>query len=333
MEKIQIEIREVESLRELKRFVEFPNQLYKNSKYFVPALSFDELNTLRKDKNPAFEYCEAKYWLAYKQGQIVGRIAGIISHAAIKKWGTTYARFGWIDFIDDHQVVKTLFETVENWAISKGMNGVHGPLGFTDMDKEGMLTEGFEEMNQLGTIYNYAYYPTHLEQLGYKKDAEWLQFELTTPAKVPEKFENISNLVIQKYGLKILKTRKASDFLPYVDQMFEVLNQAYEKLYGTVTLTPTQIKAYTKQYFGFIRHDYVCFVLDGTDKLIAFAITMPSFSRALQKAKGHLFPFGFIHLLRAMWFNEHADLYLIGVIPEYQNKGVNAVVFNEITKR
>ncbi len=330
--KMNIEIKEVSGRGDLKKFVKFPYKLYAGNKYWVPPLFFDEMNTLRRDKNPAFEFCESKYWLAYRNGKIVGRIAGIINQKYIDKWHNKYLRFGWIDFIDDEQVVKALLDTVENWALSKGMTAVHGPLGFTDMDYEGMLIEGFNELGTLATIYNYPYYPKYLEKFGYQKDVDWVEFAVKNPQKIPEKIERIANRIKERNNLTILKVNKAKELLPYATEIFEVLNNAYKDLFGFVTLSEKQIAMYVKQYFGFIRPEYVPVVLDSKGKIAAFGITMPSLSKALQKARGRLFPLGFLYILRAMRKNDRVDLYLVAVRPDLQDKGVNAILIHEMNK-
>jgi len=327
-----IVIKEVVSRRDLKKFISFPYNLYAGSKYWVPPLFFDEMNTLRKDKNPAFEFCEVKYWLAYKDGKIAGRIAGIINWRYVEKWQNRYARFGWIDFIDDEDVSKALIETVEKWAKDKDMEAVHGPLGFTDLDYEGMLIEGFEELGTMATIYNYPYYHKHLEKYGYKKDIDWIEFEVKAPQEVPEKIDRIANIALKRNNLRVLKVKKSKDLLPYAKDMFKVLDETFKDLYGVVPLSEKQVDLYIKQYFGFIRPDYISIILDSNDRVAAFGITMPSLSKALQKAKGRLFPVGFIHLLMAMKNNKQIDLYLIGVRPDLQGKGVNSIIFNELNK-
>jgi len=325
-------IKEVKDISDLREFISFPYKLYAENKYWVPPLRFDEISTLRKDKNPAFDFCEAKYWLAYKGGKVVGRIAGIINNRYIAKWKNKYARFGWIDFIDDEEVTKALLDTVENWAKEKGMEAIEGPLGFTDLDYEGMLVDGFDELGTMASIYNHPYYPEYMEKHGYQKEIDWVEFEIKIPKKVPEKIERIANISLQRNKLKVLKTRKRKDLLPYAKDMFNVLNMSYENIFGFVPLTEKQIDVYVKQYFGFIRPEYISMILDKDDRVAAFGITMPSFSKALQKAKGRLFPFGFIHMLKAMKNNDVIDLYIIGVRPDMQGKGVNAIMFNEIMK-
>ncbi|MCK4690121.1 MAG: GNAT family N-acetyltransferase [Candidatus Marinimicrobia bacterium] len=329
---MDIVIKEVENKLDLKRFISFPYKLYAGNKYWVPPLRFDEMNTLRRDKNPAFEFCEVKYWLAYKDGKIAGRTAGIINWRYVEKWKNRYARFGWIDFIDDEDVSKALIETVEKWAKEKGMEAVHGPLGFTDLDYEGMLIEGFEELGTMATIYNYSYYPKHLEKYGYTKNIDWVEFEIKVPQEVPEKIDRVANIALERNNLRVLKVKKSKELLPYTKDMFKVLDESYKDLYGVVPLSEKQVDLYIKQYFGFIRPDYISIVLDSNDRVAAFAITMPSLSKALQKSNGRLFPFGFIYLLKAMKKNNLIDLYLIGVRPEFQGKGVNGILIKELTK-
>jgi GNAT superfamily N-acetyltransferase len=327
-----IEVKEVKTSRDLKKFINFQFTLYKDCKYWIPPLILDEKNTLRKDKNPAFEYCDAKYWLAYKEGRIVGRIAGIISHKYIEKWGSKNARFGWVDFIDDEEVSKALFDTVENWAKEKGMEGVHGPLGFCDLDKEGMLIEGFEEMGMFITIYNYPYYMKHMEKLGYIKDTDWLEFEIKAPGAIPEKVERINDAVMKRLDLRIFAAKKPKELLPYAHEIFQIINEAYSGLYGVVPLSEKQIASYTKQYFSFINTDYVRLILNTNNEVVAFGICAPSLAKSMKKAGGRILPFGFIHILRSLKRNDALDLYLVAVKPELQAKGINALLMTEVTK-
>ncbi|HEX9613884.1 MAG TPA: hypothetical protein VGA55_00165 [Bacteroidota bacterium] len=288
------------------------------------------MNTLRKDKNPAFEYCKASYWMAFRNGKPAGRIAGIVNRRFNELWGKHHVRFGWVDFIDEAEVSESLFETLETWARNLGMDTLHGPLGFTDMDREGMLVEGFDELGTLATIYNHPYYPSHLERLGYRKDADWVEYHMVPPRIVPEKIERLANAVAGRYGLKSLKVQKAKEVLPYAKEIFDLINKTYTPLYGFVPLTDREIDSYVKQYFGFIRPEYVPIVLDRSGKVVAFGITMPSVSKALQKSSGRLFPFGFWRLWRAMYNNNNVDLYLTAVRPDYQDKGVNAILMFEM---
>lgn len=326
-------IKEVVTKKELKQFIEFPFSLYQENPYWIPPLLMDEYETLRADKNPAFDYCRAKYWLAYKDGKLAGRIAGIISQRYIEKWGNKYARFGWVDFIDDPEVVKALFTTVEKWAREQGMAGIHGPLGFTDMDHEGMLVDGFNELGTLAAIYNHPYYPKQLEALGYAKDVDWVEFEVKVPDQIPEKADRIAKIVMQKTGVKVLEAKKAKDMLPYAHEMFEVLNAAFAPIYAFVPLNEKQIAMYIKQYFSFILPDYTKILLDSNNKVAGFVIGMPSLSKALQKSRGRLFPFGFIHILRAISKkNKQIDLYLGAIRSDLQGRGADALLMTEMCR-
>ena len=329
---MNITVKEIHTKRELKDFVNFPYRLYKNHKCFVPSLRFDELNTLSKEKNPAFDYCEARYWLAYKDNKIVGRIAGILNKAYIEKWQKKHLRFGWIDFEKDEAIVKSLLAEVENWAKSLGMEAVHGPMGFTDLDHEGMLVEGFDQKGTLAAIYNYSYYPEFLENINYEKHTDWVEYRINIPGVMDEKLEKMASIVQKRLQLNIVKLRNTKDILPYADAIFDLINSAYSGLFGVVPLTAKQIQYYTKQYFSFIRTDYISLVTDQEGKLAAFGITMPSLSNALQRSKGRLLPLGFIHLLTAMRKNNTADLLLVAVRKDLQGKGVNALLISETLK-
>lgn len=324
-------IKKVSSKSDLKEFVKFPIQLYRKNPFFVPPLIFDEINTLSK-KNPAFEYCEAEYWLAQKDGRTVGRIAGIINHRYITIWGHRLARFGWLDFIDDNEVVDSLFTTIEEWAKSKGMEGLHGPLGFTDLDREGMLVEGFNEVGTFATIYNYPYYSMHLERLGYTKDADWVEYHIEVPDTIPEKATYIANLICERRNLRVVEAKKSKDLLPYAKGLFEVINEAYSGLYGFVPLTDKQIAFYTKQYFPLVSPDFLKILVDSDDRVIGFVISMPSLSQALQKSRGKLFPLGFLRILITLRKPKKLDLYLGAIRKEYQEKGANALLMTELTK-
>lgn len=327
-----MQVREVSTRRELRQFMSFQYSLYKGNKYWVPPLRSDEIKSLRKDKNPAFDFCDVKYWLAVRDGEIVGRIAGIINKKYNERWCAKAARFGWFDFIDDKEVSSSLQNAVEKWARENGMTSIHGPLGFTDMDGEGALVEGFDEVSTLGALYNYPYYSEHIKDAGYTKDADWVEYQVTMSPEVNEKIRRIAEIALKRNSLKVLKVKKAKGMLPYAKEVFYVLNEAYKDLYGFVELSDKQIDMYVKQYFGYIKPDYAPVVLDCKDRVVAFGITMPSLSRALQKNKGRLLPFGFISILRAMKNNKNADLYLTAVRPDMQNKGINAILMNEVNK-
>lgn len=328
---MSITIREVQTRKDLRRFINFPFSLYKNNKYWIPPLLLDEWHTLDPKKNPAFEHCRVKYLLAEKNGRLAGRIAGIINDKHIEKWGQKYCRFGWFDFIDDIEVSGALLQAVEAWARENGLSAVHGPLGFTDMDPEGMLIEGFEELGTMATLYNHPYYPRHMEKLGYVKDEDWLEFEVKVPQGIPERVQRLQELVLKRSKLKIVETKK-KNMKPYARKMFDLINEAYADLYGFVSLTAKQIDVYINQYFGFIHPDYVRFIVDAEDNLIAFGIAMPSLSRALQCSRGRLFPFGFIPLLAALRNPKYIDFLLVAVRPDYQARGITAILMNEMTK-
>ena len=325
-----VQIKEVTTLKELKAFIHFSFTLYQDNPYWVPNLVSDDLNTLRRDKNPAFETCEARYWLAYRDGAIVGRVAAILNHPHIEKWGQRYMRFGWLDFIDDLQVSAALLQTVEAWAKEIGMTSVHGPLGFTDMDREGMLVEGYEELATMATYYNHPYYPAHMEKLGYTKDIDWVEYEIDMPAEPDEKIARMANIVMKRNKFRLLELRNKKELLNHAKELFRLLENEYQNLYGFVPLTPRQVDAYIAQYFGFVTPDFVPMVYNEKNEMVAFGIALPSLSRALQISRGKLFPFGFIHLLKALKKNDRADLYLIAVKSEYRGSGANAIIMNSM---
>ena len=325
-------LKEVQSSKDLKQFIKFPFGLYKGNSCWVPPLIFDDVKTFSKDKNPAFEFCDVKYWLAYKDGKLAGRIAGIINHKFNERWKQKAVRFGWIDFIDDEEVSNSLLAAVENWGKERGLEHIHGPLGFTDFDPEGMLVEGFDEVTTFGAIYNHPYYVSHMEKTDYVKDADWIEFRVEGPKSLNEKVSRIADVVAARNKLRVLEINKAKDLLPYAKEIFYLINDAYKDLYGFVQLTDKQIEMYTKAYFGFIKPGYCPVIVDEEGKVAAFGITMPSLSKAMQKANGRLFPFGFLHILNAMKFNRDADLYLTAVRTDLQNKGVNSMLMNETGK-
>ena len=325
-------VKEVRSGKDLKKFIKFPFTLYKDCPQWVPPLMFDEINTLSSKKNPAFEYCECKMWLAYKDDRIAGRIAGIINHKFIEKWGKKAIRFGWIDFIDDEEVSIKLIDAVTGWAKERGLEYIQGPLGFTDLDYEGMLIEGFNEVGTLATIYNYAYYPKHLEKFGFEKEADWVEFEIKVPEVIPDKAVRIAEIVKAKSKIRVLDAKKTKELIPYGEGIFEVINSSYSNLFGFVELTEKQIKKYIKQYLGFVIPDYLKILLDEENKVAGFVIGLPSLTKALQKSRGRLFPFGFLHILKAMKNNRYIDLYLGAIRPDLQGKGADALLMTELTK-
>ena len=331
---MSIEIRKVETKRELKSFIRYNYELYKNNPYSVPDLYEDMLATFSAEKNPAFEFCEADYFLAYREGRIVGRVAAIINHRANETWHKKAVRFGWIDFEDDITISRALIETVKEWGRKHGMTELEGPLGFTDMDAEGMLIEGFEELSTIATIYNHPYYPQHMEQLGLEKACDWVERKIYIPDAIPEKHQRISRIVAEKYGLHVrkLKSRREAFQNNTAHRIFELINEAYAPLFGYSKMTERQIDGYVKQYIPILDLRMVTLVEDSEGNIVAVGISMPSMSRALQKAHGRLFPFGWWHLLKALKWkrDEMLDLLLIGVHPDYQSKGVNALIFADL---
>ena len=326
-------IKKVETKRELKKFIRFNYFMYKDNPYSVPDLFDDMLNTFNKKKNAAFEFCEADYFMAYKDGKLVGRVAAIINNRANEKWDTKTVRFGWIDFIDDLEVSKALIDTVEKWGKERGMEKVQGPLGFTDFDAEGMLVEGYDQLSTIATIYNYPYYVDHMNKLGFVKDADWVEYKIYIPDAIPEKHRRISEIVMKKYNLHIKKYKSAKKISKeYGEAIFELMNEAYSPLYGYSPLTPHQIKQYIKMYLPIVDLKMVTLITQDDGTLVGVGLSMPSLSTALQKAHGRLLPFGWYHLLKSL-FIKHAkvlELLLVAVKPEFQNKGVNALLFYDL---
>lgn len=328
-----ITIKKVTTSKELKTFIRFNYEMYKGNPYSVPDLYDDMLNTFSREKNAAFEFCEADYFLAYKDGKLVGRVAAIMNNRANETWNKKEARFGWIDFIDDAQVSDALLKTVEDWGKERGVTEIVGPLGFTDFDAEGMLVEGFDQLSTMSTIYNYPYYPEHMEKHGYEKDADWVEFKIYIPDAIPDKHKRISEIIMRKYGLKIVKCTSTKDINKYGRAIFDLMNEAYSQLYGYSALSPRQIKQYIKMFLPILDLRMVTLVTDAEDHVIAAGISMPSLSEALQKAKGRLLPFGWYHLLKVIFLKKYPkvlDLLLVAVKPEYQNKGVNALLFYDL---
>ena len=335
-----VQIKRVETKKDLKDFIEFHYDLYEGNQYDAPNLYSDELKTLSRDKNAAFDFCEAEYFLALKEGKVVGRVAAIINNKANEKWEKKDVRFGWIDFIDDIEVSRALLQAVEDYGKEKGMDSVVGPLGFTDMDPEGMLTWGFDQLGTMATIYNYEYYPQHMEKLtGWQKDNDYVEYRLDVPETAPEKYTKIAEMVENRYNLRIRKLTKKDIFEGgYGKKLFDLINVTYSHLYGFSELTDRQINQYVNMYFPFADLDLITVIEDGNkdNQLVGLAITIPSLTRALQKChRGRLFPFGWWHILRAIKFHKTdvVDLLLIGVLPEYRAKGANALVFADLIPR
>lgn len=335
-----IHIKKVANKEDLKSFIEFYYDLYAGNPYAVPNLYTDEWNTFSKDKNPAFEFCEAEYFIALKDNKIVGRVAAIINHKANQKWERKDVRFGWIDFIDDIEVSKELLEAVADYGRSKGMETIAGPLGFTDMDAEGMLTMGFDQLGTIATNYNYDYYPKHVEAIGgWEKDIDYVEYKISVPDTIPEKLVKLSEMIQKRYNLHIKKLTKKEIFEGgYGRKIFELINNTYKDLYGFSELTERQIDQYIDQYFPYANLDFITVIEDGNknNQIAGMGITIPSLSRALQKCKkGRLFPFGWWHLLKVIKFTktEGVDLLLLGFLPEYRSKGANALLFYDLIPR
>lgn len=327
-----ITIVEAVSKKQLTDFVKFPFKIYKDNPYWVPPIIADELASFDKKNNPAFETAEAYFYLAYKNGEIVGRLAAIINWQEVNQQHKSKVRFGWFDIIDDIEVSKALLEKVYELGRKHNLEYVEGPMGFSNLDKVGVLTKGYDEIGTMITWYNHKYYVDHLEQLGYVTEKEYIESKFPFSNVKPEFFEKAQALIKQRYGLKSINFTVTKDIMPYVDKMFDLFNESYEKLSSFVAISDNQKEYFKKKYISFINPEYIKFVEDKDGKMIAFAIVMPGFSEALQKAKGKLFPFGFLHLLKAKKHSKEVVFYLIGIRPEYQNKGVTAIIFDEYYK-
>lgn len=328
-----VEIRQIKpTKKELLKFIKFGIGLYKGNSCYVPPIISEEVETLLPAKNPAFDFCEAQSFMAYRDGKPAGTITAIINRTVNLKSGKRTVRFSNLEFIDDPEVVDALFNAVETWAKERGMTEIIGPMGFTDMDHEGMLVEGFDELGTMATIYNHPYYPEHMTRMGFHKDADWVEFRMVVPDKVPDKYLRIADIVRKKYDLRCLRYKSRKKLKnDYGIALFDLINEAYDDLYGYSPLTRKQIDYYIGKYLGVLRLDCVCVIVDSTDRLVGVGISMPSFTRALQKSGGKMLPFGWYHLLKAMkGKNDTVDLMLVAVKPEYRNKGVNALLFADL---
>jgi len=331
---MSVVIREVASKKELKEFIWFGINLYKDCEFAAPPLMMDDLLNLSKGKNPALDFCDTSYFMAFKDGKIAGRIACILNPISNETWNQKHARFGWVDFIDDAEVTKALFDAATAWAKDKGMTAIHGPLGFTDFDHEGTLIEGFDKLGTLAAIYNYPYYAKHIEANGFVKDMDWKEYQITIPDEFPEKYFRIADIVKKKFNLTALQFKSRKEVVNnYADKIFDLLNLTYSHLYGFTKLNEKQKHFYISLYFSFFRTDTISIIVDGKDDVVALGIAMPSFTKALQKAKGRLFPLGWYYMLKALRKNDTVDLYLMAVHPDYQNKGVNSIMFAELMPR
>jgi len=330
---MSVTIKTVSTKKDLKTFVRFGNKLYKGNPYYVPSMPWDDLNTFDRNKNGAFEFSDAEFYLAYKDGNVVGRVAAIVNYKANEAWKVDQVRFGWIDFIDDIEVSKALLDAVVAFGKARGMKQIVGPLGFTDFDPEGMLVEGFDRVSTMALIYNHPYYPEHLKKLGYVKETGWVEYRITIPEQLPEKHVKFAEIVKDRYHLKVRKlTKRQIRTENYGHKLFELINETYCVLYGYSLLSPKQIDMYVDVYLSLVDMKMLSFIENQEGELIAAGITIPSLSEALQKCNGELFPFGWWHLLKTMFWKkpETLDLLLIGVRPDYQNKGVNSLLFVDL---
>lgn len=327
---MSLTIKEITTKKEIKEFIKFPDKLNSSNEFYIPTIHSKEMQTFSFDKNPAFEFCRVKYWLAINNSVIVGRVAGIINDKYNAKHHVKYARFGWLDFIEDTEVIRLLLQTVEKWAITEKMNTLQGPIGFISFDPSGILVEGFNEMPTSFAHYNFPYYSKLIEKLGYKKDVDWVEFRMKMPDRIPEQVLKLSEIIQKRYGLHQLKIKKSKDLFGYLDKLFDVLNESYKDLYAFTELTKKQKDYLIKDFISIINPDYISIVLDNEDQVIAFGVAIPSMSKALKKSKGRLFPFGYYRVWRALRKNDTADLLLLGVIPQYKNKGVPAIMFEKI---
>ena len=330
---MSVSIRTVRTKREFKIFARFANKLYKGNPYYVPSMPFDDLNTFDKEKNGAFDFCDAEFYLAYRGDEVVGRVAAIVNHKANEAWNVNQVRFGWIDFIDDLEVSKALLDAVVAFGKAHGMTQIVGPLGFTDFDPEGMLVEGFDRVSTMALIYNHPYYPEHMKKHGYVKETGWVEYRITIPQELPEKHVKYAEIIKDRYKLKVRKlTKRQIRTEKYGHKLFELINQTYCVLYGYSLLSPKQIDQYVDVYLGLVDTKMLTFIEDAEGNLIAAGVTIPSMAEALQKCNGEILPFGWWHLLKSMYWKkpDTLDMLLIGVRPDWQNKGINALLFVDL---
>ncbi len=331
---MNITVKEITSKKDLRKWIEFPNSLYKDNEYYVPFLATDEEETFTRDKNPAYAFCETKLFLAYKSGEIVGRIAGLINHAYNKKWGKNAIRFTRFDFIDDYEVSKALFDRVIAWGKENGLTEIMGPIGFTDMDHEGMLVEGFEEFNMSITFYNHPYYLDHMERLGLSKDIDWIEYRIRVPEALDQRFERITNRLIERNGYQVVTYNDRKVLYNDALEAFKVIDIAFSKLYGTVPLTPEVIKHAIDGYVPLVNLDYICSIKDKEGNIIGFGVLVPSIAKALKKSDGKILPFGIFRLLRALkGKNDTLEMFFVAVKPEYQSLGVPAILISTLVPK
>ena len=329
---MDLEIREIQTKRELKQFIQFANDLYKDCQYYCPPLFFDEMNCFNAEKNPAVEVSDYRLWMAFRGNKPVGRIAGIINRRANEKWGVKHVRFGWFDFIDDLEVSKALLDTVAAWGKEHGMDGLNGPVGFTDFDHEGLLLEGYEYLAPMASLYNYPYYVKHMDAYGLTKEADWIEFQIYPPAKCPERLERIAEIVKQRSHVHVDKVHNTHELVhKYGIQYMDVIDEAYQKLYNFQPMTDKQKNYYKNMYFPLLNFDFVTIIVNEKDEVVGVGVGMPDISAALRKCGGKLFPFGWYHILKALKAKQIDDfnMLLIAVRPDYQDKGINSLFFQD----
>lgn len=333
---MSVEIKEVQSRRELREFVNFPEKLYRHNPYYVPPLEFDQMDTLDQKKGAAQEFCDSKLYLAYKDGKLAGRVAAIVNRLANKQWNHKEVRFGWYDFIDDREVSKALMDKVEEFGRKYGMESVVGPLGFTDFDPEGLLIEGFDQLSTMALIYNYPYYVDHIEEMGFQKDVDWIEYKIEVPKALPERVARMANIIEQRANVHVTPlTRKLIKEKDYAHKIFKIINECYKNLYNFTVLPEKMADKYIGFYLKVLDLNYVSLVENDKDEIVAFGITMPSIVRALQRSRGKLFPFGWWYLAKSLLFKreEGVEMLLVGVNPDYRNSGVNTLVQLDMFKK
>ena len=327
-----LEIREITTRKELKQFIEFTNTLYRECEYYCPPLFFDEMNCFDKEKNPALEVCDYKLWMAYRDGKAVGRIAGVVNYKANEKWGYKNARFGWFDFIDDLEVSKALLDTVAAWGREKGMTAINGPVGFTDFDHQGLLLEGYDYLAPMASLYNFPYYVKHFDAYGLTKDADWIEIQVYPPTCCPERLNRIAEIVKERSKVRVDKVKNARELVrKYGIEYMDVIDIAYQKLYNFQPMTIKQKNYYKDMYFPILNFDFVTLVVNDKDEVVGVGVGMPDISEPLRKCGGHLFPFGWYHVLKALKAKQMDafNFLLIAVRPDYQDKGINALFFQD----
>ena len=329
---MSVEIREIHSKRELKQFIEFANKLYEGNRFYCPPLFFDEMNCFDPESNPALEVCEYRLWMAYKDGKPVGRVAGIINRKANEKWGVKKVRFGWWDFVDDPEVSRALLDTVAAWGKARGMEQLNGPVGFTDFDHEGLLLEGYDYPAVMASLYNYPYYVKHIDAYGMEKEADWIEFQVYPPEKCPERLERIADIVKERSHVHVDKVKNSRELVrKYGIEYMDVIDTAYQNLYNFQPMTDKQKNYYKNMYFPLLNFDFVTIVVNEKDEIVGVGLGMPDISDALRKCKGQLLPFGWYHILKALWAKkmDSFSFLLIAVRPDYQDKGINALFFQD----